>query len=95
LVGSALGAGGTLLRHVSHVRTRLDLRPDIIWTIRGGGQSQQSSQLVFESIVVRRRDNGWRKLDASIEPRTRPDAEGIRMEQEEAQSDVERRRGYD
>ena len=53
--------------------------------------SQQSSQpaiksakySVFESVAVRRRDNGGRKLDASVEPRTRPDAEGIGMEQEE------------
>jgi hypothetical protein len=33
-VGTALGAGGTLPRHVSHVRTRLYLWLDIIWTIR-------------------------------------------------------------
>jgi hypothetical protein len=53
------------------------------------------SQPVFESVVVRRRDNGGRNLDTSIEPRTRPDAEGSGMEQEKVQSRVKRCRGYD
>jgi hypothetical protein len=36
----------------------------------------------------RENENGRGKLDASIEPRTRPDAEGIGMAQEETESNV-------
>jgi hypothetical protein len=39
--------------------------------------SQQSSQPVFESAVVQRRDNGGCKLDASVGARTRPDAKAL------------------
>ena len=33
IVGAALGAGGTILRHVLHVRTGSDLWTDVIWAI--------------------------------------------------------------
>lgn len=33
--------------------------------------------------------------DASVTPRTRPDTEGIGMEQKEVQSNVKRCRGYE
>lgn len=57
---------------------------------------QQSSQLVSELEGVGKRDgNLGGKLDTLFEPRTRPAAEGIGMEQKEVQSGVKRYRGYD
>jgi hypothetical protein len=64
------------------------------WGIKSAS-NQVSQHLNWKRSGGERDDNGGGKLDASIEPRTRPDAEGIGTEQEELQSDVKRYRGYD
>lgn len=58
-------------------------------------KSVSNQSAVFDSVVVGMRDDGGRNRDVSVESRTRPDAEGIGMEQEKVQSRVKRGRGYD
>jgi hypothetical protein len=65
------------------------------------GLNLESSQPAIKSVSSQSRRSGkrdgygGRKLNASVEPRTRLDAKGIRMEQKEVQSDVKQHGGYD
>ena len=43
-----------------------------------------SSQPVLESVMAHRKNNRGRKLKESVKLKTRPDAEGIGIEQEKA-----------
>jgi hypothetical protein len=74
------GDGGPAIKSASNQVSQQSSQPAI--KSASNQVSQQSSQPVFESVVVWRRDNGRCKLDASVEPGTGPDAEGIGMGQD-------------